>query len=37
VPPGALGEALFDAKFRRGSASFAETGDLVVADVDDEG
>ncbi len=36
VPPGALGEALFDAKFRRGSASFAETGDLVVAGAKDE-
>lgn len=28
VPPGALGEALFDARIRRGSATFRETGEL---------
>lgn len=28
VPPGALGEALFDARLRRGSASFRERGRL---------
>lgn len=29
IPPGALGEALFDAKVRRGSASFRERGEFV--------
>jgi len=29
IPPGALGEALFDAKIRRGSASFREQGEFV--------
>lgn len=36
IPPGALGEALFDARFRRGSASFSEQGDLVVAGTEPE-
>ncbi len=30
VPPGALGEALFDARIRRGSARFREAGELVL-------
>lgn len=30
VPPGALGEALFDARIRRGTATFRERGTLAV-------
>ena len=36
IPPGALGEALFDARVRRGSASFAETGEFIRQDAGDE-
>lgn len=31
VPPGALGEALFNAKFRKGHARFSERGEFTIA------